>query len=297
MNSQHLHQRFCVENPITNLLVYETAENTIIESVKDIPSEEKLISGERICPLVDKTIEENSSPGFNLNLIDPEARNKLIKQLEEKAEAERENYRLKLGKIQLKKMAVKDKLTNLYNRHYLEPRLSDEISHSYRNSTPVSILFIDADNFKYVNDGEGMSHEIGDSALVMLGTIIESESRLSDILGRWGGEEFMIILPDTDEKGAMEAGEKLRVKIEKKLKKYLTTFYPDKAEYIEKIAGTISTGTSTYLGDITGLTNSKKLIEKADTAMYYSKLTGRNKCTAYKPGMENEVNLLKQSAK
>lgn len=277
--------------------MYKKTLNLIKEDVKSAPSEEKLISGKRICPLVDKIIEENSSPEFDLDKLEPEERGKMIKQLEEKAKAERENYRLKLGKIQLEKMAVKDKLTNLYNRHYLEPRLSDEISHSYRNSTPVSVLFIDMDNFKYVNDGEGLGHNVGDSALIILGEAMKDEFRGSDILGRWGGEEFMVILPNTDEKGTMEVGEKLRKTIKRKLKKYLTVLHPDKAEYIEKITDTLSAGISTYSGGISDLTNTKKLIDEADSAMYYSKLTGKNKCTIFKPGMKNEVDILKKAKK
>lgn len=303
MNPEYLHHRSNEKSPISaDILVYEVAKRIAEEETAIAPAEEELISGERICPLVDKVIEENSSPAFDLNKLEPEEREKMIKQLEELAEAERKNYRHELKEVKLEEMTIKDKLTDLFNRRYGEPTLENEIAQVLRakkrakdvkdvkDVKGVSILMIDIDHFKGTNDILG--HNIADDALkIVAGILSGSGLRKSDTPCRWGGEEFLVILPDTNEEGARFVAEALRNTVRISLRNQLKNKYKDRAEAIDKIAGTISVGISTYSGE--KKIDKEDLLEEADTAMYYSKLTGRNRSTEYEPGMEEEVEQLR----
>ena len=107
---------------------------------------------------------------------------------------------------------ITDSLTELYNRRYLELQLQKEIELALRYELPLSILLIDADYFKSINDNYG--HQVGDLALCHLSKLIRSTVRYSDIAARYGGEEFLIIATKTTTSMAAELGEKLRQSIE-----------------------------------------------------------------------------------
>ena len=117
---------------------------------------------------------------------------------------------------------------------------------------------LDIDHFKSVNDTYG--HEVGDKTLIDLAKILKQHSRATDIVGRWGGEEFIIILPHTDLSAAIEYADMLRVKIED------FTF-----EVIDKI--TASFGVSSFIDEDT----SKSIVKRADDALYDAKHSGRNR--------------------
>lgn len=121
-------------------------------------------------------------------------------------------YRLRNQQITLQKMAYTDKLTQIGNRQFIQENLSYLISLSERQNTTLSIVFFDIDHFKYVNDTYG--HQVGDHVLSVLATLIKTNIRKSDILGRWGGEEFIIALPDTSLNQATYLAEKFRQLIE-----------------------------------------------------------------------------------
>jgi diguanylate cyclase (GGDEF)-like protein len=108
--------------------------------------------------------------------------------------------------------AHNDELTGLYNRRYLNTRLAEEIERVKRTQSALSLIFIDVDNFKQVNDTYG--HLEGDKVLAKLGGILKRNTRSIDIASRWGGEEFAIIMPETDLSGARTFAERIRETVE-----------------------------------------------------------------------------------
>ncbi len=165
--------------------------------------------------------------------------------------------RKKLEK-ELEKLATIDKLTSIYNRYKTDLSLHSQIEISKRYKRPLSLIFFDIDFFKKVNDSYG--HKAGDMVLSKLCEIVSRSVRKSDIFGRWGGEEFLIILPETTEDEAISLAEKLRQKIEK------YTF--DKVKNI-----TCSFGVTNYKnGD-----NSETIMMRVDKQLYKAKQNGRNR--------------------
>lgn len=161
-----------------------------------------------------------------------------------------------------------DELTGLFNRRFYDQKILAEYRRSKRNLTPLSLIIIDIDHFKAVNDNYG--HLAGDQCLVWLSLHIKkSLKRSSDMAFRYGGEEFCVILPDTDEKGAMALAEALRKNIE-----HQACTHKD----IE-IPLTISSGVFTYLqqDDI----QPEQIFMGADKALYEAKNNGRNQTQVY----------------
>jgi diguanylate cyclase (GGDEF)-like protein len=161
-------------------------------------------------------------------------------------------------------MAIRDPLTGLYNRRYFNDKLDEEISRSRRTKMPVSLIYMDIDHFKKYNDQNG--HPMGDQLLKMFATILAKTSRKNDIVARIGGEEFVMILPHTDARGAAIKAEKLRRTIE-------STKFP----FAEKQPlGCVSSsiGVSEY-PSIAG--DAEALVKAADDALYQIKSTTRNR--------------------
>lgn len=162
----------------------------------------------------------------------------------------------------MRKMALTDNLTGLYNRHYAHMRIKQEAKRASREGYPISILFVDIDKFKSVNDTFG--HDIGDLALKHVSKLIQQNSREYDVAIRWGGEEFVLFLPNTTAEGAFILAERLRICIEQ-----------SNFEYCKL---TTSLGIATYPNDNI---NIEKVTSYADEALYYSKQSGRNRTTLY----------------
>jgi len=161
-----------------------------------------------------------------------------------------------------------DDLTGLYNRRFYDQKIMAEYRRSKRNLTPLSLVIIDIDHFKNVNDNYG--HLAGDQCLTWLSKLIKQCLRRSSDMGfRYGGEEFCLILPDTDNEGAMQLAEILRRKIEKQ-----TFSYQDIT-----ISLTISCGVSTYQQENDVLP--EQLFMAADKALYQAKHNGRNQSQLY----------------
>ncbi len=168
-------------------------------------------------------------------------------------------------KMQLEEMASIDLTTNLLNRRAFTEVLQREYAQSKRSGSPFSLLLMDLDRFKLINDNYG--HEIGDHILCGISSVAKNTLRSCDWIGRWGGEEFLTILPDTDEEEAHAIAERLRTEIEQfsiQLNR-------------QKIKTTISIGVSSYPrdGDAPDF-----LIRAADAALYEAKKTGRNRVVA-----------------
>jgi len=163
---------------------------------------------------------------------------------------------------ELVRQANSDPLTGIYNRSKLNLLLTHEVQEAYQGENTFSLLFIDLDHFKLINDHYG--HQKGDQILVDLTTIIRNALRNSDIFGRWGGEEFLIILPSTDAASAFLIAEKLRHCIQDH-------------DFVLEDSLTISIGISEY----DPIKSIDEMIAAADEAMYQAKEHGRNKTVIY----------------
>ena len=166
------------------------------------------------------------------------------------------------AKKELEKMASIDKLTNIYNRRMIDEFLNKEIEKEKRHSNGLSVILIDIDHFKNVNDTYG--HQMGDLVLSQVAKLITENSRKSDIHGRYGGEEFIVICPKTTGKQALVLAEKIRASVE--------NFVFDQIGI-----KTISLGISSFEEN----DKEEDLIKKADIALYQAKNSGRNRAVLF----------------
>jgi len=173
----------------------------------------------------------------------------------------------------LEQVSQTDSLTQLYNRGHWESTLKQEFLRIKRNGGSSALLMFDIDRFKVVNDEYG--HTCGDEALRHLSKLLKTTLRETDIAGRYGGEEFVVTLLDTDEKGAEIFAERLRVLIEQS---------PVLYKQLE-VKVTVSIGFACFSNEFK---DHERWIEAADKAMYQSKKNGRNKVTVY-ADMKNDA--------
>ena len=169
---------------------------------------------------------------------------------------ERKNMEQKLTRL-----ALHDRLTGLYNRGSFDEKISDELSRSTRYDRQLTLLMLDIDFFKKVNDNYG--HQAGDEALKNVADIIKNSIRISDYPARFGGEEFMVILPETQSEKAVDLAERIRKTIESEDIHISET---------QTIHITISIGVATSVKDI----SADQLVKKVDEALYKAKNNGRN---------------------
>ena len=160
---------------------------------------------------------------------------------------------------QFHRAAITDELTGFYNRGYFYQRLSEEVHRAERTDLPLSLLVIDFDHLKIINDSYG--HLAGDKALKEISKIIRACIRKMDIPARYGGDELVIILPETDSISAFNVAERMRKKVANTLSEGDISF-------------TVSIGIATYPRDAT---QSQTLFERADKAMYQAKQKGANR--------------------
>lgn len=183
------------------------------------------------------------------------------------AQAVTQQLSLSLANLQLQETlqqnSLRDPLTKLFNRRYLEESVKKEINRAARYKKPIGIMIIDVDNFKNFNDTYG--HELGDFVLIQLSIYLEKNTRDSDIVCRYGGEEFVLILPDLSLGNTLIRAESIRQKI-----KLLSLEYKEKSLKI-----TISVGVACFPDHGLDLEN---LIAAADKALYCAKNQGRD-CT------------------
>lgn len=168
----------------------------------------------------------------------------------------------------LKKLAVTDPLTGLYNKGYLLKRLRSEIARSSRYAEPISGMMIDIDFFKKINDTYG--HLVGDEVLKHIARIIKEMARTIDIVTRYGGEEFFVICPNTTLEGIVNLAERIRERVEK------TPFIVDNDTIVNL---TISIGVKNeFLSpDLNPDDETATILNSADLALYKSKQGGRNR--------------------
>ncbi|MCI0519052.1 MAG: GGDEF domain-containing protein, partial [Chloroflexi bacterium] len=171
-------------------------------------------------------------------------------------------------KDQMKEQAIRDRLTGLYNRYYMDEALNSLIAQAQQEDRPVSLLMMDIDHFKNVNDAYG--HLFGDKVLQHFGRLLLRETRREDVVCRFGGEEFAIILPNTLPETALRRAEEIRLKCE--------TFQSGHGS--EPIWLSVSIGVAAFPWHGASL---EQLLQAADEALYQAKLQGRNRVVLFSP--------------
>jgi diguanylate cyclase (GGDEF)-like protein len=169
-----------------------------------------------------------------------------------------------------RQMAITDRLTGLYNFGYFLERLKEERLRAERYHRLMSLVILDIDHFKKYNDSNG--HPAGNEVLKKIATILKQEAREVDIVARYGGEEMVIILPETSRKRAAELAERIRQRIAE------TLFDHMQSQPLGRM--TLSAGVATFPVDAT---QEDDLIKKADSCLYQAKALGRNRVVAYDP--------------
>lgn len=245
--------------------IFTKASNIFIESyvypllINDSCAEELQLTlvtskGEKISVVANISLDKENTTYWSL--FDCANRDKLYQELiETKGLLETQSQ-------ELLKMATIDPLTGLLNRRELDKRASIALSQTQRNNSPLAVLFIDIDYFKKVNDTHG--HSFGDDVLQHLGKILLSKRREHDIVARFGGEEFILVLPDADDKNALRVAEIIRSDIE--------------SSEINGVNITVSIGISINKSDKNKI---DALIKEADSALYEAKDKGRNRAILY----------------
>jgi len=190
---------------------------------------------------------------------------------DQKLQSAYEQVRKQLGEIEqlhetLREQAIRDSLTGLYNRRYMEEALKQEHSRAIREGHIISVVMLDMDDLKKINDEFG--HIVGDKALQILGEHLRSLTRVEDIACRYGGDEFLIILHNMPARDAYKRAEEWRVNLEEK-----------KIPYDNKgIAITFTAGIASFPA---GKKSVEEIIVAADNALYKAKMQGRNKVILY----------------
>lgn len=168
----------------------------------------------------------------------------------------------------LRDASLKDPLTGLGNRRFLMDRLEEESTRAQRTQRPLCIAILDVDHFKRINDDYG--HDVGDRALCSIATVFKDALRDYDIVGRWGGEEFLILLPDTTLESGLKIAERMRARVA--ALRIEDERYPE----IEALSTTASIGVS-VLGKDEPVSTA---VVRADRALRSAKRAGRNCCRA-----------------
>ncbi|MBE9531974.1 MAG: sensor domain-containing diguanylate cyclase [Proteobacteria bacterium] len=169
---------------------------------------------------------------------------------------------LKKEKEKLKEISISDPLTGIYNHNYFYQRLEEEFGRASRYGMPLSVVMMDIDNFKKINDTFG--HRVGDKVLKKIANILKKSVRKSDLIARYGGEEFAEILTYTQKNGAAEEAERIRNLVSE------ITFTEENIE----LTVTLSLGVAEYHPDNTA--DSGELVNRADKALYQAKNAGKN---------------------
>ncbi len=175
---------------------------------------------------------------------------------------------------ELEQLAITDPQTQAFNRRYLTPRLTEEMRRAQRSSTPLSLVLMDLDQFKRVNDEHG--HAVGDAVLKAFTDIVRECVRSVDILVRRGGEEFVLIMPSTNTEHATEVAERIRHRLRRQ---------PLRVHRRTLLVQTVSIGVATW----DEVESPEDFEERADLAMYDAKRQGRNRVVLSTPRTEAQI--------
>jgi diguanylate cyclase (GGDEF)-like protein len=171
----------------------------------------------------------------------------------------------------LEELATRDGLTGLFNKRALTELAAHKLRSAQRFKKPLSLLVCDIDHFKRVNDTYG--HDIGDLVIKGFGDVLARVKRDTDVVGRFGGEEFVVICEETDENGALQFAERIRQELE------LATFHSE----LGPVKVTCSIGVAPFPA---AGTSWESLFKATDEALYASKRGGRNRVTAWNPKLQ-----------
>jgi diguanylate cyclase len=257
--------------------VYHASENVISKqeiigktvSMQMADLQNKSANATQLEPLKQLVHNQLSSIAEQINLHSQQeqiAREQLKLQLQsltekvQDMEVESNELKSKLDIAQNK--AVRDPLTRIPNRLALDDRLAEEIARSRRNGMPLAMLVWDIDFFKKINDTYG--HKSGDKALMAIAVLLQKHCRQTDFVARFGGEEFVMLLPNTDANAALIVADKLRENVQR------TKFKAD--------GDTLSISLSCGISELLASDNKETLFERADKALYQAKQSGRNRC-------------------
>jgi two-component system cell cycle response regulator len=201
--------------------------------------------------------------GINDYLTVPVDKNEMTARMRTQIRRKKYQEALKSTYQQSISMAITDGLTGLYNRHYLNTHLDNMVKQSLQNGKYISLMIMDMDHFKQVNDTYG--HDVGDMVLKQLADIIIQASRSTDLAARFGGEEFVILMPETDPQAALGAANRMREIVE--------AYEFSIGEGAPPLRKTASIGLATLHPDGD---SGESLLKRADEALYIAKNSGRN---------------------
>lgn len=198
-----------------------------------------------------------------------------VKALEDRVSAlQLENFDLIAKNSFLSEISAKDSLTGLYNRWYVLEKIDSEMNRALRHGYPMSVLMLDLDHFKQINDSYG--HPAGDAVLKSVGLTLKESCRVYDVAGRYGGEEFCIVLPDTKVDGTNVVAERIRTRLE--------------STQVPVGSGSKSINVTASIGiagmdsvEANGVLSASALVERADRALYAAKHHGRNRVELWAP--------------
>ena len=228
-----------------------------IRADRPLRAEERLVLGELV-PLVRNAVEQNQR----------------IDELEGRiAQLQSENAHLLMQNTILSEISARDTLTGLYNRWYVMEKIDSEMNRSLRSGSPVSVLMLDIDHFKNINDSFG--HTAGDSVLRTFGQVLRDSCRVYDVPGRYGGEEFCIVLPDTRIDNTTVVAERIQERL-------AASRFEIGEQSISVTASIGIAGMDSPSGN--EMVTSSALIDRADRALYSAKNRGRNRVELWSSG-------------
>ncbi len=204
-----------------------------------------------------------------------------VRELEARvAQMQHENIELIMKNRVLAEVSARDALTGLYNRWYVMEKIDSEMNRSLRHGSPVALLMLDIDHFKRINDSFG--HSAGDAVLRSFGQVLRESCRVYDVPGRYGGEEFCIVLPETRIGNTTAVAERIQQRLAE------SRF--DVGDDQVAITASIGIAGLDSVAD-EGIVTSSALIERADRALYSAKHRGRNRVEIWPASMSGgEVN-------
>ena len=196
-----------------------------------------------------------------------------LRALEERlAVLQLENMELAAKNSSLAEISARDSLTVLYNRWYVMEKIDSEMNRAMRHGSPMSVLMLDLDHFKQINDSYG--HLAGDEVLKSVGVMLRESCRVYDVPGRYGGEEFCIVLPETKVEGTTTVAERIRSRL-------ANTSLPVGPSSITVTASIGIAGVDSAGQD--GVLSATTLVDRADRALYSAKHHGRNRVELWAP--------------
>jgi two-component system cell cycle response regulator len=211
----------------------------------------------------DERISRALELGVNDYVVRPVDSQELVARIRTQVRRKRFNDALRQSVVQTIEMAVTDGLTGLHNRRYLETHLDIMFERAVSRGRPLSYLIADIDKFKSINDAFG--HDGGDDVLREFANLLRRQVRGADLVSRYGGEEFVVAMPDTDAELAAKVAERVRAAVAE------SSFNLPSGR---NVPVTVSVGVATLQGRSDSIAN---LAKRADTALYEAKAAGRNR--------------------